>query len=103
MTAGVLKKQKKAKKRTKGSRDHFLIRQNKTMQIFEGIFFFKATNKKKHKQLLPVVRQTRAHIRLEEAKRQQLSYMFVFVLIVAVKKKIPSQICVLSCFVCFLA
>ena len=40
-----------------------------------------------------------SHILLEEPNWQQLSYLFVFVLIVALKKRIPSNICILSCFV----
>ena len=39
-----------------------------------------------------------AHILLEEPNWWQLSYMFVFGLFVALKKGIPSKICILSCF-----
>ena len=44
--------------------------------------------------------QSRAHILLEEPSWQQLSYVFVFVLFWALKKRIPLKICILSC--CFL-
>ena len=42
----------------------------------------------------------RAHILLEAPSWQQLSDWFVFVLFVALKKRIPLKICTLSCFVC---
>ena len=35
---------------------------------------------------------------LETPKRQQQSYLFVFVLFVALKKRIPLEICILFCF-----
>ena len=45
------------------------------------------------------LRQSRAHIRLEEPNWQQQSDLFVFVLFVALKKRIPSKIGTVSCFV----
>ena len=40
-----------------------------------------------------------AHILMEAPNRQQLSDLLVSVLFVTLKKRIPSKICILSCFV----
>ena len=75
-----------------------------TMPVFEGILLFKPTsNVKKNNKKNPSCCQfgssktKGALILLEEPNRQQL--LFVFVLFMALKNKIPSKICVPSCFV----
>ena len=45
------------------------------------------------------VRQSRAHILLEEPNWQQLNDLFVFGFSVALKKRVASKVCILSCFV----
>ena len=109
LIAGVLKKDQKHKRLNRILFNHT---KQDSVQIFKGNFFFKATNKTKTDSLADVdwvlpegcVHETdmqvwRAHILLEEPNRRQLSCPFVFVLFVTLKKRIPSKMCVLSCFV----
>ena len=91
------------------------------MQIFEEILFFKATNNTKTnlaaadgvlsegcapeaaaggvlpKECVHKTGQSLAHILLEEPNRPAAAKLLVFVLFVALKKRIPSKICWLSC------
>ena len=55
------------------------------MQIFKGILFFKSTD-------ITKMNVSLACCRLDAS-------LFVFVLFVALKKRIPWKICILSCFV----
>ena len=85
------------------------------MQFFEGIFFFKATNNTKTNKSLSCCQlgasifffffsviffQNAGSQLCFRFFLQRLSYFFVFVLFVALKKRIPSKICILSCFIC---
>ena len=85
------------------------------MHILEGIFFFKATNNTNTNNLAAanyVLPLLQSH---EQYKYKQISccrlrsfrrmcarsrwYTFLFVLFMALKKRIPSEICIVSCFV----
>ena len=90
------------------------------MQIFEEILFSKATNNAKANKSLIYCQlgfcrkkctrdprlaggsvhdtQSRTHFLQQELKWQRINELFVFVLFVALKKRIPSKMCILSCF-----
>ena len=118
---------KKKKKTHKKSKQNAFFNQNKTKPIFEGILFFKATNSTKTSKSLSCCQfgafQRDVCTRLTSCLRQvitsqpdqvvslmhtsslkapcwqQLSNLFVFILFVALKKRIPWKMCIMSWFV----
>ena len=98
----------------KGWKERCLTRerkeQNNRTRIFEGILFLEAiSNTKTNKSLICcqlgscrrkwVETESRAQFFLREPNWQHISDLFVFVLFVALKTTIPSEIRILSCFV----
>ena len=61
--------------------------------------FAKSSEDKKKNLHLRLTHALVSYILLEEPDWQQLMYLFVFVLFVALKKRIPPKIGILSCFV----
>ena len=87
LTAGIRKKKKKNQKLTEALKMLLDDIKQESMQIFEGILFFKATKKKKTDNLAD------ASLVLPEG------CVFIFVVSVALKKRIFSKICILPCLV----